>query len=120
MVGEEGSAGSKPAAEVVVRRLRSEDVDLLRRVRLAALQDSPDAFGETLEGALTANWSARAVGDAVHQDRALFVATIGALPIGMVFVKCSSASEPAFILTRVILWAWSSWCSYFGALQMRA
>ena len=83
--------------EVVVRRLRSEDVDLLRRVRLAALEDSPNAFGETLEHARTSNWPARAVDGADLHDRAVFVAIAGADPIGMVFVKCNSPPEPAFL-----------------------
>ncbi len=85
------------AGDVVVRRLRSEDVDLLRRVRLAALEDSPDAFGETLEGARSANWRARTVDGADLPDRAVFVAIRGARPIGMVFVKCGSPPEPAFL-----------------------
>jgi GNAT superfamily N-acetyltransferase len=83
--------------EFVVRRLRSEDVDLLRSVRLAALEDSPDAFGETLEGARSADWPARAADGAALPDRAVFVAVIGERPVGMVFLKCASPSEPAFL-----------------------
>ena len=96
--GEEMVTGEpEVGGDVVVRRLRSEDVDLLRRVRLAALEDSPDAFGETLEGARSANWRARAVDGADFPDRAIFVAVRGARPIGMVFVKCASPPEPAFL-----------------------
>ncbi len=83
--------------DMVVRRLRSEDVDLLRTVRLAALEDSPDAFGETLLGANSADWHARAIDGAVLPDRAVFVAVIGIRPAGMVFVKCASPPEPAFL-----------------------
>jgi ribosomal protein S18 acetylase RimI-like enzyme len=82
---------------IVVRRLRCEDVDLLRTVRLAALEESPDAFGETLEGARSANWAARAIDGATLPDRAVFVAVTGARAVGMVFVKCASPPEPAFL-----------------------
>jgi ribosomal protein S18 acetylase RimI-like enzyme len=82
---------------VVVRRLRPEDTDLLRTIRLAALEESPDAFGETLEGARTADWSARAVDGATFADRAVFVAVTPVQPVGMVFVKCASPPEPAFL-----------------------
>lgn len=68
----------------VVRRLRVEDAHLLRAVRLAALEDAPDAFGETLEGARSADWSARAQDGASLPDRAVFVATDGERGLGMV------------------------------------
>jgi ribosomal protein S18 acetylase RimI-like enzyme len=83
--------------DVVVRRLRSEDADLLRTIRLAALAESPDAFGETLEGARNADWPARAVDGASFPDRAVFVAVTAVQPVGMVFVKCASPPEPAFL-----------------------
>lgn len=87
----------KVGGDVVVRRLRSEDAELLRTIRLAALEESPDAFGETLEGARTADWSARAVDGAKFADRAVFVAVTPVQPVGMVFVKCGSPPEPAFL-----------------------
>src|SRR5688500_20325912 len=83
--------------DVVVRRLRSEDADLLRTVRLAALAESPDAFGETLEGARSADWLARAVDGATFPDRAVFVAVTSVRPVGMAFVKCASPPEPALL-----------------------
>jgi ribosomal protein S18 acetylase RimI-like enzyme len=82
---------------VVVRRLRSGDVDLFRTVRLAALEDSPDAFGETLEGACVADWHARTIGGATLSDRAVFVAVAHDLPVGMVFVRCAAIPDPAFL-----------------------
>lgn len=83
--------------DVVVRRLRSDEAELLRDVRLAALADSPDAFGETLDDARSADWRARAVDGAALADRAVFVALSGAIPAGMVFVKCGSPPDPAFL-----------------------
>jgi ribosomal protein S18 acetylase RimI-like enzyme len=84
-------------SNVVVRRLRSGDVDFFRTVRLAALEDSPDAFGETLEGARVADWHARTIGGATLSDRAVFLAVAHDLPVGMVFVRCAANSDPAFL-----------------------
>lgn len=81
----------------VVRRLRVEDAHLLRAVRLAALQDAPDAFGETLEGARCADWSARAHDGASLLDRAVFVATDGERGVGMAFVKSGAPPSVAFL-----------------------
>ena len=88
---------SEVGGDVVVRRLRSDDTDLLRSVRLAALEESPDAFGETLEGARASDWRARTIAGATFADRAVFIAVSHARPIGMVFVKCASPPEPAFL-----------------------
>lgn len=85
------------AGDVTVRRLRSDEAELLRDVRLAALADSPDSFGETLRDAQAADWHARAVDGAALADRAVFVAVVSAVPVGMVFVKCGSLPEPAFL-----------------------
>jgi ribosomal protein S18 acetylase RimI-like enzyme len=87
----------KVGGEVVVRRLCSEDADLLRTVRLAALEESPDAFGETLEGARSADWPARSIAGATLPDRAVFVAITGVRAVGMVFVKCASPPDVAFL-----------------------
>jgi hypothetical protein len=70
--------------EVVVRRLRVDDADLFRQVRLAALEDSPDAFGEPLLDASSADWLVRTTRGAVFPDRAVFIAIVGALPVGIV------------------------------------
>ncbi len=82
---------------VVVRRLRSGDVDLFRTVRLAALEDSPDAFGETLEDACAADWHARTISGATLSDRAVFLAAAHDVPVGMVFVRCAANPDPAFL-----------------------
>jgi len=89
--------GSQTSNAIIVQRLRSHDAELLRTVRLAALEESPDAFGETLSGARSADWAARAIDGAAFADRAVFLALAGARPIGMVFVKCASPPEPAFV-----------------------
>jgi hypothetical protein len=44
---------------LVVRQLAAVDVDLFRSVRLAALRDSPDSFGETLDDAANSDWEKR-------------------------------------------------------------
>jgi ribosomal protein S18 acetylase RimI-like enzyme len=83
--------------DVVVRRLQADDAHLLRAIRLGALEDAPDAFGETLEGARSADWNARAKDGADSFDRAVFVATRGERGIGMVFVKSGSPPGIAFL-----------------------
>jgi GNAT superfamily N-acetyltransferase len=65
---------------VVVRRLASDEWELLRAVRLAALHDAPYAFAATLddEGVVPeATWRERLV------DHAWFVATDGSTPVGV-------------------------------------
>jgi ribosomal protein S18 acetylase RimI-like enzyme len=84
-----------PGGDIAVRRIRADEGDLLRVIRLAALEDSPNAFGETSEHARLSDWNARAIEGAAFFDRALFVAVLGARPIGMVFVKCASPPDPA-------------------------
>ena len=82
---------------LVVRRLRADDVDVFRKVRLDALEESPDAFGETLQDARTADWQLRTNSGALFADRAVFIAIADSLPVGMVFVKCASHPETAFL-----------------------
>lgn len=82
---------------IQVRRVRSSEVELFRRVRLAALEDSPDAFGETLAAAQQSDWDERTVTGASLADRAAFMALSGARAIGMVFVNCGAEAEPAFL-----------------------
>jgi ribosomal protein S18 acetylase RimI-like enzyme len=85
------------AGEVVVRRLLADDVERFRQVRLAALKDSPDAFGETLQDASSTDWQVRTTNGAMLPDRAVFIVLAGALPVGMIFVKCAAPPEPAFL-----------------------
>jgi ribosomal protein S18 acetylase RimI-like enzyme len=81
--------------EIELRRVEGGEVALFRSVRLAALQDAPNAFGETLEDAVRSDWSAR-VNPA--PDRVIYIAVADADPVGMVFAKCGTGPrEAAFI-----------------------
>lgn len=62
---------------VTVRRIRPDEGELLRRVRLAALSDSPAAFGSTYSRELLLSddeWADRARRSASGSERALFFA----------------------------------------------
>jgi ribosomal protein S18 acetylase RimI-like enzyme len=83
--------------DVIVRRLAADDVGLLRGVRLAALEESPDAFGESLEAAQRSDWEARTASGSVLSDRAVFVALAAEEAIGMVFVRGEPEPKPAFL-----------------------
>ena len=82
---------------ISVRRLAPGEVELFQAVRLAALRDSPDAFGETLEVALQSDWHTRTVRGSTLSDRAAYVAVSAEHAIGMVFVNCALPPEPAFL-----------------------
>ena len=78
-----------------MRKVEAGDAPLFRSVRLAALEDAPNAFGETLEDALHSDWSARVT---PAPDRVVFIAVAEGDAIGMIFAKCGTASqEAAFI-----------------------
>jgi ribosomal protein S18 acetylase RimI-like enzyme len=70
-----------------VRRLRPEEWELLRAVRLRALADSPLAFGAThaQESALTeADWRERAARSGAGEEHVVFLAqSDGSAPSGM-------------------------------------
>ncbi len=79
----------------VVRRLAPEDWEHLRRIRLEALAEAPQAFGSTLsreEAFDEATWRSRCV------TSAQFVATNGGVACGLVavYVPASTGGEPAF------------------------
>ena len=82
---------------VFVRRLAPGDVEIFRAVRLAALEDSPDAFGESLEAAQQSDWNARTANGSAFTDRGVFVALADEQAIGMVFVRCEAPPAPAFL-----------------------
>jgi hypothetical protein len=62
---------------IVVRRIRADEADSLRNVRLTALADSPSAFSSTYarESLLTAeDWADRAQAGSAGSERATFFA----------------------------------------------
>lgn len=72
---------------VIVRRICEDEAETFRRVRLAALSDSPAAFGSTFEREerLTAtDWEERARRSATGDDRSTFFALDGANIVGLV------------------------------------
>ena len=87
-----------PVANVVpsIRPFESDEWELYRSLRLAALMDSPNAFGSTLDAAQrqkSAEWSARlASGTASRWDRPL-LAESGDRAIGLAWGKLEPA-EP--------------------------
>jgi GNAT superfamily N-acetyltransferase len=71
---------------IEVRRIRPDDWQALRATRLAALTDSPSAFGSTIERELAfpdAEWQERASLGAVNDDRATFLALDGDDVVGI-------------------------------------
>ena len=82
---------------ILVRRLAPGDIQLFRAVRIAALEDSPDAFGESLDAARQSDWVARTASGAAFSDRGVFVALEDEQAIGMVFVRCETPPAAAFL-----------------------
>jgi len=74
-------------AAVEIRRLRSDEAQLLRAVRLRALTESPGAFASTLEEERDLpeqEWDARAAAGAAGTETVVFLAlSAGDAPVGM-------------------------------------
>ena len=95
---------------VEVRRVRPDEADLLRRVRLAALADSPEAFSSTyeLEAAFGDDvWSDRALAGSAGDDRAMFVAVTegdgsGSEPVGLAGGYRPNPAEP--VVELISMW----------------
>ena len=71
---------------IVVRRIRPGEADALRAVRLAALAESPSAFGSTHaeESTLTAEeWTGRARAGSDGSERAMFFAVADGEIVGL-------------------------------------
>lgn len=74
-------------SSVVVRRVEAGDAAVLKQTRLAALHDSPTAFGSTYEAESVmtdADWEARARGGAAGSARVTFLAEAGSDVVGLV------------------------------------
>lgn len=72
---------------IIVRRIQPGDVELLRRTRLAALRDTPDAFAKTHaeESAYDADfWAGRARSNASGAEHSTFFAFEGDDCVGLV------------------------------------
>ena len=71
----------------VIRRVRPDEGSVLKAVRLAALSDSPSAFGSSHAaevGQPDDFWEARAVSGAAGESGVTFFATIGGSVVGLV------------------------------------
>lgn len=75
--------------ETVVRRVRTDEGPLLRSVRLAALADSPSAFGSTYAAEADQpddQWTERATLGAAGERSATFFAIVDGAVVGLVSV----------------------------------
>ncbi len=69
-----------------VRRIRSDEAEVLRAVRLAALEESPTAFGSSFTDEVTrtgADWLERARLGALGVDRVTFFAVVDGDVVGL-------------------------------------
>jgi PhnB protein len=93
---------------VEVRRIRPDEGPVLRAVRIAALTDTPSAFGATLADTLAlpdADWEARARRGAAGDEIATFLAVDDgeddAVPVGVVAGLRDSPADPAVELVSM-------------------
>lgn len=90
---------------VEVRRTTTLDADYLKRVRLAALEDAPSAFGSTYEleaDRPEAEWVQRAVAGSRGSDRATFFALLDDEVVGLVGGYREETSSP--VVEMVSMW----------------
>jgi ribosomal protein S18 acetylase RimI-like enzyme len=75
-------------AEITTRRIDADEFALLRTIRLAALEDAPEMFAQTLDEArkLTDDdWRSRSLRFAAGADGVCFLAERGGEPVGMIY-----------------------------------
>src|SRR5215467_11700539 len=88
---------------ITVRRIRAEEWERLRAVRLRALADAPMAFGSTLAAEQAQPdefWRRRAAGGAADDDRATFVAERDGAWVGIgtcVLEAGGTGARPAWV-----------------------
>jgi ribosomal protein S18 acetylase RimI-like enzyme len=89
----------RQAEDVVIRALLLSDVELFRSVRMHALEDSPDAYVETIDGARDCDWQARTARLFLSDppDGVAYVACVGDLPIGMVLAGHKDHNDSPFL-----------------------
>jgi GNAT superfamily N-acetyltransferase len=76
-----------PQESLTIRRIRPTDGGLLRDLRLRSLEDSPEAFGQTVAEARAtraAEWHRRALQSCRGDHRAWLFAERGSRPVGLV------------------------------------
>jgi ribosomal protein S18 acetylase RimI-like enzyme len=103
-------AGRWHDAPMEVRRIRPDEGPVLRAVRIAALTDTPSAFGAGLADTLAipdAEWAARARRGAAGNEIATFFAVDGAgdavpTPVGVVAGLRESPDDP--VVELVSMW----------------
>lgn len=116
---------------LIIRRIRADEGDAYREIRLRALADAPFAFGTTLAQASARApewWDTRATELAASTTSALFVADAGArLEALLGVVMMSDAARAEFIsmwvdpaargrgLGRLLLDAAGAWATEHGA-----
>jgi hypothetical protein len=79
-------AGGTSARMISVRRIRLQEGAIYRKIRLAALSESPDAFSTTLESAISRSldsWNEQADSAAVGPDRFIVLAFWDEEPVGL-------------------------------------
>ena len=72
---------------IEIRRIRPDEAEVLKHMRLTLLADSPAAFGSTLDRELAftdETWAERAAGSATGSNRATFLAFEGEQVVGIV------------------------------------
>jgi len=119
-----------------VRRLRTDEAELLRGLRLRALAESPRAFGATLadEADLPPDeWRARAALAAAGEQQVVFVALDGDRPVGMAGGRWFERAESTVALwgmwvdpsargtgvADALVTAVDDWASAAGARRLR-